>query len=281
MRRGGTAVEAGDDDVVAHAALEVAGRALGDQPAVVDDAHTVGELVGLLQVLGRQKDGHVQFAVQAADLFPHPGPADGIQTGRRLVEEQHLGVVDERGGYVQPALHAPRVGTDRALEGVADVDEAGQVVQPLVDLAPGQSVEPALQPQKLHPGLLGVEGRLLQGDADAQSDLLGFDRHVMAGNHGAAFARREQGAEHPDGRRLPRAVGPEKAVDLALGDVEIEGFDGRRAVEPAHEAVSSDCTVSSDYRVSSDCRVGRRHGSIIRGQTGHPLTCFRREIAGM
>src|SRR5437588_695139 len=33
---GGSAVEAGDDDVVAHAALEVVGGALGDQPAVVD-----------------------------------------------------------------------------------------------------------------------------------------------------------------------------------------------------------------------------------------------------
>src|SRR5438046_1631446 len=76
---GRAAVDLGDDDVIAHAALQGIGRALGHQAAVVDDADPVGQLVGLFQVLRRQEDRHVEFAVEAADLLPHPGPADGVE----------------------------------------------------------------------------------------------------------------------------------------------------------------------------------------------------------
>jgi hypothetical protein len=46
---------------LAHARLEVLGRALGDEPAARDDPHPVGELLGLLEVLGGQEDGGVLF----------------------------------------------------------------------------------------------------------------------------------------------------------------------------------------------------------------------------
>ena len=131
---GGTAIETGDDDVVADAPLEGVGGALGHQSTVVDDADPVGQLVGLLQVLGRQEDGHVELAVQAPHLLPHAHPAHGVETSRRLVEEQHLGVVHEGGGDVEPTLHPSRIRADRAPEGVADVDQPGQVVEAPVDL---------------------------------------------------------------------------------------------------------------------------------------------------
>ena len=40
------------------APLELVRRALGDDPAAVEDRDPVGELVGLLQVLGREEDRH-------------------------------------------------------------------------------------------------------------------------------------------------------------------------------------------------------------------------------
>ena len=48
-----------DDDLDALAAdlrLELVGRAAGDDLAVVDDRDRVGQLVGLLEVLGRQQE---------------------------------------------------------------------------------------------------------------------------------------------------------------------------------------------------------------------------------
>ena len=56
------AVDADDDHVLADAALELVRRALGDQPAVVDDADPVGQLVGLLEVLRGEEDRHAELA---------------------------------------------------------------------------------------------------------------------------------------------------------------------------------------------------------------------------
>ena len=52
--------------------------------------------------------------VEPAHLVPHAGPAHRVEPGGGLVEEQDLGVVHERGGEVEPALHAARVGGDAA-----------------------------------------------------------------------------------------------------------------------------------------------------------------------
>jgi len=42
--------------LAAELGLELVGGALGDHAAVVDDDDVVGELVGLLEILGRQQD---------------------------------------------------------------------------------------------------------------------------------------------------------------------------------------------------------------------------------
>ena len=93
--RSHAAFEAGDDDVVADAALQRGRRALCHETPVVDDAHAVGELVSLLEVLSREENGHPELTVEPAHLLPHPRPANGIETCRRLVEEEHLRVVHE------------------------------------------------------------------------------------------------------------------------------------------------------------------------------------------
>ena len=51
-------------------AFSAGGRALGDDPAVVDDPDPVGEDVGLLEVLRGQEDGHALLLGEAADLAP-------------------------------------------------------------------------------------------------------------------------------------------------------------------------------------------------------------------
>ena len=83
--------------------------------------------VGLLEVLRGQEDGRA-LLVDAPDLVPDRQPARGVQAGRRLVEEQHVGPVHERGGEVQPALHAARVALDAAVGRVLELDQREQLV---------------------------------------------------------------------------------------------------------------------------------------------------------
>ena len=82
------------DPLAAEPGLELVGRAPGDDPAVVDDGDRVRQLVGLLEVLGRQQQRR-PFADEVADHVPHPDPAARVEARRRLVEDQQPRSTDE------------------------------------------------------------------------------------------------------------------------------------------------------------------------------------------
>src|SRR3712207_8964530 len=72
-----------------------------------------------------------------ATLFPYTTlfrSGDRVETGRRLVEEEHLRVVDQGRGQVDPALHAAGVALDPLVERLAEVDQPAQLRQPALDL---------------------------------------------------------------------------------------------------------------------------------------------------
>ena len=113
--------EAQADVAVVQAALELLRRAGGDDRAVVEDRDPVRELVRLVEVLGGQEDRHAAGRQRADDL-PHRAPAARVQARRRLVEEDHARVADERHGQVEPALHAAGVGHGRLVGRVDEVE---------------------------------------------------------------------------------------------------------------------------------------------------------------
>ena len=86
---------------------QLAGRPDREDAAVLDDRHAVGELLGLVEVVRRQHDGLAEVA-QRADRAPRRAARRRVEAGRRLVEEDQLGVADERQREVQPALLAAR-----------------------------------------------------------------------------------------------------------------------------------------------------------------------------
>ena len=75
---------------VADLGLQRRRRALGDDLAAADDRDPVGELVGLLEVLGGEEDGGAPRC-SAAHLLPDRLAADRVEAGGGLVEEEHLG----------------------------------------------------------------------------------------------------------------------------------------------------------------------------------------------
>ena len=162
------------------------------------------------------------LAVQAAHLLPHAGAAHRVEAGRGLVEEQHPGVVHERGREVEAPAHAPGVGADAVVDGVADVDQLLQLPHPLVDLVAAQAVEAGLEAQQLVAALRRVERRVLERDADAQPHRLRVGGDVEAGDLRPPGRRQEQRAQHPHQCRLARAVGPEEAVDLPRLHLEVD-----------------------------------------------------------
>ena len=182
-----------NDDVLADGTLQVGRTALDGDLAAVDDADALSEDVGLFQVLGRKEDRDAEILVDAAYLFPDAVSTERIESCCRLVEEEHFGIVDEGGGEVEAALHATGVRADEAVDGVPDVHERLKLGEPPVDLATRHAEKPSLEAKYLPAGLLGVEGGLLEGGADSQSDLFRLADDVLARDHGAAAVRHQQG----------------------------------------------------------------------------------------
>ena len=126
--RSGSA-EVQHEDVGADACLQLGGRALGHQPATVEHADAVGQLVGLLEVLRREEDRDAGCR-QLLDAPPERLAAARVEPGRRLVEEQHGRDDDEADGEVQAPAHPARVRPRTAGRRRPEVEPGEQLVGP-------------------------------------------------------------------------------------------------------------------------------------------------------
>src|SRR5262249_44258643 len=84
-------------------ARELCGRALADDLAADDDGHAVGELLGLVEVVGRQQDRRAERA-ERANRLPGLAARLRVEARRRLVEEDQVRVADQREAEVEAAL---------------------------------------------------------------------------------------------------------------------------------------------------------------------------------
>src|SRR5215210_341450 len=87
-------VDADRHDVPGDRLLQIVGRALRHDLSMVDDREAITEHIRLFEVVGGEEDRGPGRA-EGLDLLPHPGPGLGIETGRRLVEEQDRGSMDD------------------------------------------------------------------------------------------------------------------------------------------------------------------------------------------
>ena len=78
-------------------------RAHLDQRAVLDDGHAIAEALSLLHQVSRQKNGLASIA-DTVDEIPDRAPGLGVEPCGQLVEEDDLGIVDQRERDEQPLL---------------------------------------------------------------------------------------------------------------------------------------------------------------------------------
>ncbi len=147
-------------------ALSAAGRALGDDPAVVDDPDPVGEHVGLLEVLRRQEDRHALVARQPPDLVPERCAALRVEA-RSSARRGRGSTASGSGrapGRAGASSRRSRCGSCGRLPTSARRGPAGGRSAPAA--ARRGSRAASLQPQVLAPGQERVERGLLEGGAD-------------------------------------------------------------------------------------------------------------------
>ena len=81
--------------------------------AVIDDGHAVAQPLGFVHVVRGQQDG-AALGAEAVEDVPQLPPRLRIEAGRRLVEEQQVGVAGQRAGHRQALLLPARQLADPA-----------------------------------------------------------------------------------------------------------------------------------------------------------------------
>ena len=217
--------------------LQLGRRALGDDPAVVDDPDAVGEHVRLLEVLGGQEDGHPLVGAsrptssQSAVRLWMSRPVVGSSRNRMR------GPVHEREREVEAPLHAARVAADLAVGGLGEAD-------PLEQLA-ARAVWRSDLPRPCSALCRRMCSRPVRSGSSADSCSAAPIAARTCGpclttskpaTRARARGRRQQRGQHQHRGRLAGAVGAEEAVDLARRDLEVDAVDRARPVlELAHE----------------------------------------------
>ncbi len=218
-----------------HPALQLGRCPLGDDPATVQDAHPMGEFVGLLEVLRGQQHGHAVGDQLPHDL-PHLPPAAWVQPRGRLVEEDQPRRADQRHREVQAALHPTGVRLGPAARRISELEPLQQVVDDGLDAAAVEVVQVGHQQQVLPAGVELVDRRELSGHADGSAYLIRLAPDVVPGDADLPGVGREQCGDDVDHRGLAGAVGPEECVDTPLRDLEVDALEHFVVAEALVEA---------------------------------------------
>ena len=200
----------------------------GRQHTPVGDVADAVAALGFVHVMGRDQHGEAARR-EPVDLVPELAPGLRVDASGRLVEKEEPRLVHDAGGEREALLPAARQLPSElmAARGEAEIGEGLRDRLParLEIVEAGDEEEILLDRQVL------VEREPLRHVADLLLDAAALADDVIAEHGSLARVRSEKPADHADGRRLARAVGPEEADDLAGRDLERDVIDGDRLAE--------------------------------------------------
>ena len=181
-----------DHSAPPEALAELLGAALGDDAALAQDRHAVGEVLGLVHVVGGEED-RLAERLEALDHVPGVAPGGRVEAGGRLVEEDQVGVADDPDRDVGAAFLAAGEGADAGVAFVAEADQLDRLVD-----RPRRLVEAGEEGDRLVHGPERVELALLQDQADAVAPGAG---RLRRGRRRAPRPRRRCARGSPRGSR--------------------------------------------------------------------------------
>ena len=223
-----------------HRGLERHRRVQRHDAAAVDDRDAVAQTVGLVHVMRGEKQRAALLSAQMRDHLPHRNTRDRVEAGGGLVQKQELRVVHQAARDLQPSPHAARQSGGERVGAVGEADGFEQLRGALAPARTGDAVQAGVNAQILGAGEFGVAGHVLRNDADGGAHRIGVVNDIVPGHNGRAAGGRHQRRQHADERALARAVGSQKAEDLAARHVETDVVDRQQRAEALADAFDLD-----------------------------------------
>ena len=148
-----------------------------------------------------------------------------VEPRQRLIEDQQLGVGEQRGADRDLLQHTFAEGDHRFLASLEDAKTVEQALGALTDGAVVQVEQAAFEEQEL-PGRQRVMEPGDLGEVADQSPGARVAERVDVVDLDGAGVRSQQSNEALHGRRLARAVGAEQRQDLSWADGQVQPVEG-------------------------------------------------------
>jgi len=191
-------------------------------PAGVNDGDPVAQPLRLVEVVGRQQDRDLARGAERRDQVQQLVTDARVEPDGRLVEEQHLGLRHQRPGDLQPSPLPAAVAGNRPVGEAAEAEGVEHVGNPGPNLVAAQPPQAGMDLEVAPAGERAVDDGLLEHHGARSPGSPRLAAHVVPGDTGSATGRHHSRRQHPDRRRLARAVGTEEAEDLAGRDREVD-----------------------------------------------------------
>lgn len=220
------AEEVGDERGV-RVLVEVGGRAELFDTARVHHGDRVGHGHGLLLVVRDMDEGDADLGLDPLELKLHLAAQLEVEGAQRLVEEQHLGVVDQGAGDGDTLLLAAGELVGLLARLLAELDEVEHVVDLLLDAldpAPTQAEGDVLEDVQVR------EERVRLEDGVHRPLVRRQVRHLLVAEVHGAGGRFLQTGDHAQGGGLAAARGTEQGEEGAVRHGQVERLYGREAV---------------------------------------------------
>ena len=105
----------------------------------MDDGDPVAQALGLVEVVGRQQDGHARTRAQLVDDVEQLMPDAGVEPHCRLVEEEHGRFRQQRAEDLKPPALAAAVGAHGPVENLGQPEGGSELRHARGGGSPGYS----------------------------------------------------------------------------------------------------------------------------------------------
>ena len=168
----------------------------------------------LIHEVRGNENGDALLARQLDEQFPELITRHRIDPGRRLIEDEHLRLVDHRHRQREPLPDAERQVLREVVEVIAEPKLASQLRNPRGDPCRRQMKQPRVQVKVLPHRQLRIEREGLRHESDAlpRFDVVGIN--LVAEEPGLTLGGREQSGQHFHRRRLAAAIRTQETEDL-------------------------------------------------------------------
>ena len=239
--------------------------------------------------VGREEDRHAFVAGEADQNAPEGIAGDRVDARGRLVEDQHLGPMQNGDGQLQ-ALFLPKgQAFGPAVRDAGRSNRSSISSNARRSAVLGQAEEMGMELEILPNGQFIVERERLRHVADALAcrHVAGVERATEKKRH--PFRGRQQAREHLHRRALAAAVRAEKAEDLAGLDAEAHVIDRGELAEPLGQPLRLDGgrTAGCPARRDDDCLMAGAFGlrqkideCVVERRCIAECHQFRRRAAG-